>query len=49
MGVPYNGQIIIGFTPFHLAYEVKAILPIECEIPTLHSAIELLPKTTSLE
>jgi hypothetical protein len=38
-----------GFTPFHLVHGVKATLPIECEIPTLHTAIELLPDTSPME
>jgi hypothetical protein len=38
-----------GFTPFHLVHGVEATLPIECEIPTLHTAIELLPDTAPLE
>jgi hypothetical protein len=39
----------IGFTPFHLIHGVEAVLPIECEIPTLHMTIELLPNTTLIE
>ena len=38
-----------GFTPFHLVHGVEATLPIECEIPTLRTAIELLPDTAPLE
>jgi hypothetical protein len=38
-------KTITGFTPFHLVYGIKATLPIECEIPTLRTAIELLPDT----
>jgi hypothetical protein len=38
-----------GFTPFHLVHGVEATLPIECEIPTLHTAIELLPDTAPME
>jgi hypothetical protein len=37
------------FTPFHLFHGVEATLPIECEIPTLHTAIELLPDTAPME
>jgi hypothetical protein len=33
-----------GFTPFWLVYGLEAILPIECEIPSLKLAVELLPK-----
>jgi hypothetical protein len=38
-----------GFTPFRLVYGVEAILPIECEIPSLKIAIELLPNTFAEE
>jgi hypothetical protein len=38
-----------GFTPFRLVYGVEAILPIECEIPSLKLAIELLPNTSAEE
>ena len=31
------------FTPFHLVYGLEATLLIECEIPSLKLAIELLP------
>jgi hypothetical protein len=34
-----------GFTPFQLVYGLEAILPIECEIPSLKLAVELLPNT----
>jgi hypothetical protein len=34
-----------GFTPFRLVYGLEAILLIECEIPSLKLAIELLPNT----
>jgi hypothetical protein len=34
------------FTPFWLVYGVEAILPIECEIPSLKLAVELLPNTS---
>ena len=36
----------IGFTPFQLVYGLEAVLPIECEIPSLQLAIELLPDTS---
>jgi hypothetical protein len=35
-----------GFTPFRLVYGVEAILPIECKIPSLKLAVELLPNTS---
>lgn len=39
----------IGFIPFHLVHGIKSIIPIECEIPTLHTILTLLPNTTPLE
>jgi hypothetical protein len=39
----------IGFTPFRLVYGVEAILPIECEIPSLKLVVELLPNTSAEE
>ena len=38
-----------GFTPFQLVYGLEATLPIECEIPSLKLAVELLPNTSSEE
>ena len=38
-----------GFSPYHLVHGVESILPVECEIPYLKLAIELLPDTASLE
>jgi hypothetical protein len=38
-----------GFTPFHLVHGIEATLPIECKIPTLRTAIELLPDTAPIE
>ena len=38
-----------GFTPFHLVFGEEAVLPIECEIPSLHLAVEILPDTQPLE
>ena len=38
-----------SFTPFQLVYGVEAIFPIECEIPSLRIAVQLLPETSSLE
>ena len=37
------------FTPFHLVFGEEAVLPIECEIPSLHLAVEILPGTQPLE
>lgn len=39
----------MGFTPFQLAYNLEAVLPIECKIPYLQIVIELLPDTTTEE
>ena len=38
-----------NFTPFHLVFSEEAVLPIECEILSLHLAVELLPDTQPLE
>jgi transposase InsO family protein len=38
-----------GFTPFRLVYGMEAILSIECEIPSLKLAVELLPNTSAEE
>ena len=38
-----------GFTPFQLAFGLEVVLPIECEIPSLKLAIELLPGTIATE
>ena len=38
-----------GFTPFQLVYGLEAVLPIECEIPSLRLTVELLPHTTEEE
>jgi hypothetical protein len=38
-----------GFTPFQLVYGIKAILPIDCEIPSLKLKVELLPHTSAKE
>ena len=39
----------MGFTPFQLIYGLEAVLPIECEIPSLRLTIKLLPHTTNEE
>jgi hypothetical protein len=39
----------MGFTPFQLVYGIEVILPIECEIPSLKLAIELIPNTSTEE
>eukprot|EP00253_Pinus_taeda_P018281 PITA_18281 len=38
-----------GFTPFQLVYGLEAVLPIECEIPSLRMAIEFLLATSEEE
>ena len=38
-----------SFSPYHLVHGVESVLPIECEIPSLKIAIELLPDTSPLE
>ena len=38
-----------GFTPFQLVYSLEAILPIQCEIPSLKLTIDLLPNTSEEE
>ena len=37
------------FTPFQLVYGMDAILPMQCEIPSLKLAIDLLPDTSEEE
>jgi len=38
-----------AFSPFQLVYGLEAVLPIECEIPSLKLAVELLPNTSPEE
>ena len=38
-----------GFTPSQLSFGLEAVLPIECEIPSLKLAVELLPGTAATE
>ena len=38
-----------GFSPYQLVHGVESVLPVECEIPSLKLAIELLPETSPLE
>ena len=35
-----------GFTPFQLVYGLEVVLPIQCQIPSLKLAVELLPNTS---
>ena len=38
-----------GFSPFQLVYGLEAVLPIECQMPSLKLAVQLLPDTSPLE
>jgi hypothetical protein len=38
-----------GFSPFQLIYGLEAVFPIECQIPSLKLAVQLLPNTSPLE
>jgi hypothetical protein len=38
-----------GFSPFQLIYGLEAVFPIECQIPSLKLAVQLLPDTSPLE
>ena len=38
----------IGFSPYQLVHGVESVILVECEIPLLKLAIELLPDTSSL-
>ena len=38
-----------SFTLFHLVHGVESVLPIECQISSLHLIVELLPDTSPLE
>jgi hypothetical protein len=38
-----------GFSPFQLVHGLEAVLPIECEIPSLKIIIEILPDSSELE
>ena len=42
-------NIAKGFCPYQLVHGVEFVLPVECEIPSLKLAIELLPNTFALE
>ena len=44
-----SAKTATGFTPFQLVYGLEAVLPIECEIPSLRLTVELLPHTTDEE
>jgi hypothetical protein len=38
-----------SFSPFQLVYGLEAVLPIECQIPSLNLVVELLLDTSPLE
>ena len=38
-----------GFSPYKLVHGVESIFSVECEIPSLKLAVELLPDTSPLE
>jgi hypothetical protein len=40
---------VMGFTLFQLVYDIEVVLSIECEIPSLKLAIEILPNTSTEE
>ena len=48
---PYRTAVKIttGFSPYQLVHGVDSILSVECKIPSLKLAVELLPKTSPLE
>ena len=39
----------MGFSPYQLVHGVESVLPVECKIPSLKLAIELLLDTSPLE
>ena len=39
----------IGFFPYQLIHGVESVLPVECEIPSLKLAIDILQDTSTLE
>ena len=50
MTTPCSGAPIpLNHNPPHLVFGEDVVLPIECEIPSLHLAVELLPDTQPLE
>ena len=38
-----------SFSPYQLVHGVEFVLPVECEIPSMKLAIEILPDTSTLE
>ena len=39
----------MGFSPYQLVHEVESVFSVECEIPSLKLAIDLLQDTSPLE
>ena len=39
-------KIATRFTPFQLFYRLEVVLPVQCQIPSLKLAVELLPDTS---
>ena len=37
------------FSPYHLVHGVESVLSVECKIPSLNLAVEILPETSALE
>ena len=37
------------FSPYHLVHGVESVFPVECEIPYLKLAVDILPDTSALE
>ena len=44
-----SAKTTTGFTPFQLIFGLEAVLPIECEIPSLKLTVELLLDTSAKE
>ena len=42
-------KIATGFSPYQLVHGVESVLPVECEIPSLKLAMELLLETSTLK
>jgi hypothetical protein len=42
-------KTVTGFSPFQLIYGLEAVLLIECQIPSLKLAVQLLPDTSPLK
>jgi hypothetical protein len=49
MGLSDIREVCHGIYTFQLVYGIEVVLPIECEIPSLKLAVELLPNTSAEE